>query len=345
MPVTIKEIAKISGVCRATVDKIIHNRPGVKEATKKRVEQVMADLNYKPNIAGRALKLQKKKITIGVVLYRGDSLPILLNGINEQLRNYEAFGLHAEIKVVDYSEAEKQALILKEYAVRGVAGVIISPLHNDEVLEAIALLVQKDIPVITINTDIPGSLRTCFIGQDTMQAGRTAARLMAKFIGGRGTVAVISGSLNYLSDIRRLWGFSELLEAEYPAIEVAETVQTGEDPLVIYRETARLLHECPALNGIFITAGGVREVGRAVSALGFAGKVSIISFDLYDDIRELVQQGVIDCTIGQDLHQQGAYPIQLFFQHFFYNQPIPRGEIFTPIDIRIRENIDHPLNC
>jgi ABC-type sugar transport system substrate-binding protein len=89
----------------------------------------------------------------------------------------------------------------------------------------------------------------------------------------------------------------------------------------------------------------VREVGRAVSTLGFAGKVKIVCFDLYDDIRELVHQGVINCTIGQDLHRQGTLPVQLFFQYLYYNQALPCGKLFTPIDIRIPENIDFPMNC
>jgi LacI family transcriptional regulator len=345
MAVTIKEIAEISGVCRATVDKIIHERAGVKEATRKRVKQIMADLNYTPNIAGKALRLRQKKITIGIVLYRGDSLSTLLEGIKNQLSDYEAFGLNAEIKVINYTEADRQALILEEFASGSVSGVIVSPLHNDKVLAAMTLLAGKNIPVITINTDIPGSARSCFVGEDSMQAGRAAAHLMAKFMVGRGTVAIISGPINFLSETRRLFGFIELLEQEYPDIQVLETVQTGEEPVVVYRETARLLHEHPDLGGIFISSGGVREVGRAVSALGFADKISIISFDLYDEIRDLVQRGVIDCTIGQNLYQQGAYSVQLFFQYFFYNRPLPAGEIFTPIDIRIRENINHPLSC
>jgi LacI family transcriptional regulator len=342
MAVTIKEIAKIAGVCRATVDKIIHERGGVKEETRKRVKQIMEDLQYTPNIAGKALRLRQKKITLGVVLYRGDSLSTLLEGINNQIRDYEAFGLNADIEVVDYAEAGRQASILEEFASRGVSGVIVSPLHDDRALAAMALLAEKHIPVITINTDIPGSARSCFVGEDSLRAGRTAAHLMAKFMGGRGTLAIISGPLNFLSEARRLFGFTELLRQDFPGIQMLETVQTGEDPIVVYRETARLLHERPDLGGIFVSSGGAPEVGRAVSALGFAGKVSIVSFDLYDEIRELVRQGVIDCAIGQNLRQQGSYPVQLFFQHFFYNRPLPTGEIFTSIDIRIRENIDHP---
>jgi LacI family transcriptional regulator len=344
-PVTIKEIAKIAGVCRATVDKVIHNRPGVKEKTRQRVKQVMSDLSYKPNIAGKALKLRGKKITIGVVLMNTDCLPFILTGIKEQLKSCEDFGLDTDIRIGDYPDADQQTAIREECIEPKIAGRMVSPFYHDKVFAAINHLAEKNIPVITVNTDLPDSARHCFIGQNTLRAGGTAAHLMAKFIGGRGKVAAITSSEENLSTTRRLQGFTELLERDYPEIHLVETVRAYEDPAVIYRETARLLHEYPALNGIFVTAGGVCEVGRAVSALGFTGKVSIISFDLYDDIRELVHQGVIDCTIGQDLHQQGAYPIQLFFQHFFYNQPIPRGEIFTPIDIRIRENIDHPLNC
>jgi ABC-type sugar transport system substrate-binding protein len=168
---------------------------------------------------------------------------------------------------------------------------------------------------------------------------------MAKFLSGRGTIAVVTGSRELLSDFWRLKGFSEHLQQNYPGINLVKTLETREDALVTYQKTAELLREHPDINGIFITCGRVKEVGYAVNALGFAGRVSIVCFDLYDDIRELIHKGVIDCTIGQDLHKQGAYPVQLFFQSLYHNLPLPSGEIFTPIDIRVAENVDYPANC
>jgi LacI family transcriptional regulator len=345
MSVTIKEIAKIAGLCPATVDKVIHNRPGVKEATKKRVQQVLADLDYKPNIAGRALKLQQKKLIIVAIMVQTDSFPHIMGGIQEQLETVKNFGLEIETHVVPYFDAGAQAQILRECAQRAISGIILNPLNDARVISAINELAEKEIPVITINSDVPDSARTCFIGQNLIQAGRTAARLMAKFLSGRGTVAVITGSQELLYDFCRLKGFSELLQQNYPDINLLKILETRENALVTYQKTAELLHEHPDINGIFITSGRVKDVGQAVSTLGFSGRVSIVCFDLYDDIRELIHKGVIDCTIGQDLHKQGAYPVQLFFQRLYHNLPLPSGEIFTPIDIRVAENIDYPANC
>ncbi|MDR0562025.1 MAG: LacI family DNA-binding transcriptional regulator [Spirochaetaceae bacterium] len=345
MSVTLKEIAKISGVCRATVDKVIHNRPGVKEKTRRHVLQVLSDLDYKPNIAGKALKMQNSRLTITAVLYKTDAYAQISAGITEQAAQYADFGFFVDIKSVDYPDIEAQAGILEACMPEKTAGVIVTPFNSKRIIDAVRTLTQKGIPVITVNNDLPGDERICFIGQNLRQAGRAAARLMAAFIGGRGTVAVITGSQNFLSDINRFAGFSELLRAEYPDIAIVKTIQNFEDPIITYRETVKLLQEHPGLNGIYITTGRVREVGRAVKTLGFAEKIKIVCFDLYEDIQELVHQRIITCTIGQDLYRQGAYPVQLFFQHFYHNEPLPKGEIFTAIDIRIPENIRYPQSC
>jgi LacI family transcriptional regulator len=342
MPVTLQEIAAITGFCRATVDKVVHNRPGVREETRRRILQVMADLAYKPNIAGRALKMHKRKLTLMAVLLRTDSFTSIVDGIKEQLKNYESFGLAIDIQTVDFPDAESQAKILRECMDRDIVGLILTPLNDDRIADAVNRLVEKHIPVITVNNDLPGSARSCFVGQNLRQAGQVAARLVAKFIAGRGSVAVFIGSPDVLWDKLRLEGFAELLRDNYPDIAIVKIISAGEDPVRTYQETAKLLQEHPDIDAIYSTTGRAQEVARAVSALGFAGRITIVCFDLYDAIRDLVRQGVIDCAIGQDLRRQGSLPVQLFFQHLYYNEKLPQGELFTPIDIRIAENIDSP---
>ena len=48
--VTLNEIAKLANVSVGTVDRVIHNRGRVSEETKKRVQQLIDDLDYKPNV-------------------------------------------------------------------------------------------------------------------------------------------------------------------------------------------------------------------------------------------------------------------------------------------------------
>nr|MCR4756140.1 LacI family DNA-binding transcriptional regulator [Lachnospiraceae bacterium] len=56
---TIKEIARLSGVSRGTVDRVLNNRDGVSEETAERVRTIAKQLGYKPNKAGVALAAQK----------------------------------------------------------------------------------------------------------------------------------------------------------------------------------------------------------------------------------------------------------------------------------------------
>ncbi|MGC4020138.1 MAG: LacI family DNA-binding transcriptional regulator [Muricomes sp.] len=55
MSVTIKQIAELANVSRGTVDKVLNNRPGVKEDTRKKVLQIANGLNYKPNFIGKGV--------------------------------------------------------------------------------------------------------------------------------------------------------------------------------------------------------------------------------------------------------------------------------------------------
>ena len=59
MKVTIKEIAERAGVHRATVDKVLHNRVGVSDEVRMKVQRIIKEMGYTPNPAGRVLQKQK----------------------------------------------------------------------------------------------------------------------------------------------------------------------------------------------------------------------------------------------------------------------------------------------
>ena len=46
MKVTMQQIADIAGVTRATVDKVVHNRPGVRPATREHIQKILTEYNY-----------------------------------------------------------------------------------------------------------------------------------------------------------------------------------------------------------------------------------------------------------------------------------------------------------
>ena len=52
---TINEIAKLAGVSRGTVDRVIHNRGNVKPEIQTRIQQIIRETGFSPNMAASAL--------------------------------------------------------------------------------------------------------------------------------------------------------------------------------------------------------------------------------------------------------------------------------------------------
>lgn len=65
-------------------------------------------------------------------------------------------------------------------------------------------------------------------------------------------------------------GFTDFLKVEYPQIVIVSRVESFEDPQITYEKTVQLLAEQPDLRGIYITCGGVAQVGRALIETGRA---------------------------------------------------------------------------
>ena len=58
--IRIQDIARLADVSVGTVDRVIHSRSGVSEASKKRVEEILRQLDYQPNMYASALASNKK---------------------------------------------------------------------------------------------------------------------------------------------------------------------------------------------------------------------------------------------------------------------------------------------
>ena len=93
---TLEEIARLSGVSRSTVSRVINQQPNVSNNVRLRVEAVIQETGYQPNLAAQTL-VSKRTWMIGLVLPRSVSsfftdpyFPRLLQGIAQgcNLNNY-----------------------------------------------------------------------------------------------------------------------------------------------------------------------------------------------------------------------------------------------------------------
>ena len=343
MKVTMKEIAERAGVHPSTVDKVVHHRVGVSDEVRARVQAIINELGYTPNPSGRVLQRQGKVYRISAILVEVDALPYLKKGIERGVKEQTGFDIEITYAVTGFQEAKRQS----EYIIKAVEekadGIILSPINADCVRRAIDRAADAGIPVITTDSDIDGSRRTCCVSIDSARASRIAGRLMGQFLNGNGKIAIISSAIetennNYYVQMREQ-GFADFLKVEYPQIEIVSRVESFEDPQITYEKTVQLLAEQPDLRGIYITCGGVSQVGRALEESGRAKDIRVISFEDYPEVVDLIRKDVIDCTIAGEIQKQGELPVQIIMDHIVFGKTPEVDHIFTETWILVKESL------
>ena len=109
--VTIYEVAKAAGVSLATVSRVINNQSNVTLETKKRVEDTIARLGYKPNALAQGLATNRTT-NIGIVIPSANYVYIsnMLNGITDAAKE---LGYRLTLFVTSHSRNEALEVVEK----------------------------------------------------------------------------------------------------------------------------------------------------------------------------------------------------------------------------------------
>ena len=339
MGITLKQIADLAGVHKSTVDKVIHNRPGVSDAKRQQIRALLDEYGYESNPLAKALNYQKKKMKIAVVLPVVDAMAELKRGMEIVRQDFNSFNVDIVYHEMPFSDAAGQAECLRSLCREGVSGIVLLPIEDTCVAQALDELAAANIPVVTVNSDLDDAPHLCYVGQNMEQSGQIAARLFSLFLPDGGELAIVS-SRNMRSIKQRERSFVRYLPTCSRNISVAETVDIRETPEDAYQKTLALLEQHPSMDALFITCGNVSDICRAVRDKGLAGKLVIVCYEKYPSISHLVQSGEIACTLSGDLFEQGRLAMRLLFEHLIYERDPEHKIFYTRNEILLRENID-----
>jgi len=216
-------------------------------------------------------------------------------------------------------------------------GLAISSVSSDALGPVIDRVLKAGIPVVTYNTDNPNSKRLAFAGQDLVQSGREAGKLMGKVLDGKGKVMITTIDAAAQWSLDREKGVREALKT-FPGIEVVKTLNTGSDPQKIYSEIENAMLADPSVTGILsLECCSTPAAGTWVQRNKKTGVIKVVGFDLLDQTVQLVKSGDIQATIDQAPEKQGFEAVDLLVQ-FLNGKPIE--SIDTGVGIYTKENID-----
>src|SRR6476660_6177928 len=305
-------IAEMANVSIGTVDRALHGRGGIKDDTRQRILQIARQIGYTPNLAARALSVTKSRARIGVCMPREIHFfyDQLWSGVVDEGRRVAQLGIelvHRPVKVL--GEGDTQAF--RELVDAGVDGIILTAGNPKDLKPLIDDAEQKGIPVVCVSTDAPESRRSCIVCVEPRLNGNIAGELMGKFVAPGSKVAVVAGMLTTEDHRKKTDAFSEAFPKHCPGGKVVSVVEGHEDEDESFQKTFDLLRRIPTLAGLYVNTGNCLPVCHALGARGLAGKVKLITTDLFAEMSPYFQKGTIAASIYQQPHRQGQIAVRL----------------------------------
>lgn len=340
MAFTIKEIAKLSGVSRGTVDRVIHQRQGVSPEIRERVQTILREVNYEPNTAAVALKRTDRNLSIGVIIpdRNNEFFLDVYDGIQGAARRCRGYGVKVEEYQMHESTGQELVQGINWLLERNVNALAFQGIDEPVVCRRLAQI-PEDFPVVTFNNDLHCRQKICFVGQDSHAAGAVAGQMMQLYLRKKGEVAIFIGRSALTHQTERVQGFRKIIGTCENVETLLGPIETYEQETVAFERASDLLREHPHLVGIYAAGGGQKSIAAALAHSGRAADVVMIGHDLLPQTVSYLKQGVVNCTIGQEPYNQGFYPIEILSDYLLYHRKPAKDQMLTMVDIRMKENV------
>ncbi len=301
---TIADIAARAGVGTATVDRVLNKRPGVNAETMQRVLQVVAELGSPPQ-RGRPRKGENFRFAFVLPAEPSPFVELVDRLIAQAAGEFR----HQHITEVTHrlatADAAQFAAELSQLADCDAVAVMAPDLPPVKL--AINELVRTGVHVVTLFTDVAGSMRETHIGADNRAAGRTAGLLLGRMAAGtRDTLLLSSQATRLSAEIERRIGFAQVVEERFPKLKVLRTPDLPADDAGASRALLRFLRgkgvDVARVAGIYNVGSGSAGVARALEGLGLSGSVGVVAHDFTDEHRALLGTNGLAYVLHQDIH-------------------------------------------
>ncbi len=306
-PYPVREIARQAGVSESTVDRVLHERPGVRAGTVLQVQQAIADLDKQRT----QLRLSGRTFMVDLVMDTPTRFSQLVRqSLEAELPALRPAAVRARFHLREGWSSADLVHVLDDIIVRGSHGVILKAPDTPDVAAAVDRLSSAGIPVLTLVTDVPSSSRIAYVGMDNRAAGATAAYLVSNWLRRSDAAVLVLTSRNlFRGEEEREMGFRSWMrthDVDRRLVEISNTDgldDTSRD--LVMSELAR----SDDIRAVYSIGGGNSGVVDAFSAARRECEV-FIGHDLAASNRALLQTGHLTAVIHHDLREDMRHAVR-----------------------------------
>ncbi|MFT3848252.1 MAG: LacI family DNA-binding transcriptional regulator [Propionivibrio sp.] len=301
---TIAEIARHAGVGTATVDRVLNGRSGVNAETVQKVMQSVAALGEP--VVQRGRPRLRSDFRFAYVLPAGNSQ--FFDQVERQIALIAGDFRHKHTTEVTYRfNADDPAEFASSLAqVSDCDGIVLLAPDLPAIKLAINEQVRAGVHVVTLFSDVAGSMREVFVGADNRAAGRTAGLLLARMSSqSRDTLLLLSQATRMSAEIERRIGFSQVIEERFEQLKVVRAPDLPYDDAGVYKCLKEFLRneiDPACLAGIYSVGAGTEGIVRALKELSIDQAQGLVAHDFTEAHQAFLIGGELSYILHQDIY-------------------------------------------
>ncbi|HPV77482.1 MAG TPA: substrate-binding domain-containing protein [Gemmatimonadaceae bacterium] len=214
-----------------------------------------------------------------------------------------------------------QSQRISEAVNSGANAILLSASDAAKVTGAVNEAVDRGVPVMTFDSDVPNSKRFSFYGGDDVKMGTQVMEELATQMGGKGKIAIIAGNQNAPNLQNRVKGVRETA-AKYPGITIVDAFYHAETPQDAAAEVLRMKNAYPEVNGIVMIGGWALFTRTLLTDLD-PKKIKIVSVDGLPAQLAYVESGLAPVLFAQPTYSWGYVSVKTIFDHVYLKKPAP----------------------
>lgn len=220
-----------------------------------------------------------------------------------------------------------------------VSGIMTYVQEEGQYKKQINSAIEKNIPVVTIDSDEENSNRIAYVGTNNILAGQVAGEEIVRELGLNGNVAIVMGGKDVKNQKERVEGFTNYVTSN-SNLKIVDT--DSSDAMLLEAEiiTRKILSRNENVDALFCTSSldGI-GAAKAVRDLNNEGKVKIICFDDLEETLSNIKNGLVTATIVQKSDDMGYRAVNIIMDKIEGKRNIDTKSL-TDVEVVNKNNIN-----
>ena len=341
---TIFDVARLAGVSRGTIDRVLYGRGRVSQSTLQKVQDAIATLGFSPNLNASSLASRKKYVFSCLIpkFVEGDYWGEIYKGLCSGIDNMVKYNISLDINLYDQINVESFKNSCRKILETRPNGVIMNAVFKEEVTQFAESLEAAGIPYAFLDNKIDDLNYLMYYGVDPYKSGALGAFLLTTRCDVKDILLVrLIRDLKHRADPNapRRHGFIDYIEENLPQCRIHSVHINPECPEDTYTVLDRFFKEHPEVKHVAATNSRIWLLDEYLEKNPDPERI-VVGFDDLEKNLDSLRKGNIEYLVTRHIPHQASLLLEKFSDCVISGTKPKRRNNYVHMDILHRRNMD-----